>query len=92
MLVMMDPVKYECLIEERSAEQFKKTFANHNLLSRRINILNLASELKTTTQIVLETMKSNGIRFLVCEELLPLKILATHVESSVETAWVHQQQ
>ena len=92
LLTTMDHVKYECLIEERSAEQFRTTFPLFSLLTRRVNILSLASHYKTTTQSILDTMKSNNIRFLVCEELIPVRLLQNSVDNPVEMAWLHQQQ
>lgn len=37
-------------------------------------------------------MKSNNIRFLVCEELIPIRLVANNLNSAVETAWIHSQQ
>ena len=84
-------MKYECLIEENSAEQFKEAFPNQSLMTRRVNILNLASQCKTTTQSILDIMKNQNIRFLVCEELIPIRLLHKDIESPVEAAWLQSQ-
>lgn len=73
---VMRNVSYECWIQESDVAAFRELYPQAALVHNKVNLLNVSNQLNLTTKQLVSMLRKNRIRYSVCEEILPLRVLS----------------
>jgi hypothetical protein len=54
------------------------------LVHNKVNLLNVSNQMNMTTKQLIDLIRKNKIRYSVCEELLPLRVLGQKTQNTLE--------
>lgn len=83
-LRLMRNVSYECWVQESDVQAFRELLPQATLVHNRVNLLNLSNQMNLTTKQLVAMLRKNRIRYSICEEIIPLKVLAGKGATTLE--------